>query len=208
MVRGVVDNSGVVVARTRDPDRSLDRRDAGSFSSVTARRMGRLCDRTLEGVPVYGAYARAPMSRVVAGVPSRGSRCLVSAFTLIVSFFGITLLTLGLLAEPSRSRGGFHAISLEQTPGSADLIARGEHPGVPGRPVFGKSAACRMHLCAVHSTADARQRERDEQVARADGARAEPNMPDRGGTARLEAEKARTPPKKPQRQSVPGHCSP
>jgi signal transduction histidine kinase/ActR/RegA family two-component response regulator len=183
-VRGVMDNNGVLVARTRDPARFVGGKGTPEF----LRRYSSLNedfyrDSTLEGVPVYGAYSRAPMSRWIAGVavPVAVVNAGFRQSLVVVTTFGIFLLAIGLAGAFEISRRISRDIA--RAAGSADLIARGRHPDVGWSPV---SEVERLSDALVRSAdlLDARQRERDEQVARADAAKLEAER------ARIAAEEA------------------
>src|SRR5580765_2059402 len=183
-VRGVVDNSGVLVARTRDPERFVGQKGTPEFlKRYSTANEDVYRDTTLEGLPVYGAYSRAPMSRWIAGVAVPVS-VIDAAFRrslFVVSTFGIFLLVIGLAGAFEISRRISRDIT--RAAGSADLIARGRHPDVGWSPV---SEVERLSDALVRSAdlLDARQRERDEQVARADAAKLEAER------ARIAAEEA------------------
>ena len=184
-VRGVVDNSGVLVARTRDPERFVGQKGTPAFlKRYSTLNEDVYRDNTLEGVPVYGAYSRAPMSHWIVGVavPVAVIDAGFRQSLLVVTMFGLFLLGIGLIGafEVSRRISG----DIARAAGSADAIARGRHPDVVWSPV---SEVVRLSDALVRSAdlLDVRQRERDEQVARADAAKLEAEK------ARREAERAR-----------------
>jgi signal transduction histidine kinase len=184
-VRGVVDNSGVLVARTRDPERFVGQKGTPEFlKRYSTLNEDVYRDNALEGVPVYGAYSRAPMSRWIAGVavPVAVIDAGFRQSLLVVTTFSLFLLGIGLVGafEISRRLSG----DIARAAGSADSIARGRHPDVGWSPV---SEVERLSDALVRSAdlLDARQSERDQQVARADAAKLEAEK------ARREAEKAR-----------------
>ena len=128
-VRGVVDASGVIVARTRDPERFVGQKGTPEFlkrfETLTEETYR---DTTLDGVAVYGAYARAPMSHWIAGVavPASIVDAPIRRSLYAVTLFAVVLLAVGL--------GGAFEISrrisrdIARAARSADLIARGDHP--------------------------------------------------------------------------------
>jgi hypothetical protein len=68
-VRGVVDTDGVVVARSREPERFVGRKGTpGFFRRFEAADEGVYRDKALDGTTVYGAFSRAPLSRWFGGV--------------------------------------------------------------------------------------------------------------------------------------------
>jgi signal transduction histidine kinase/CheY-like chemotaxis protein len=191
-VRGVVDNSGLVVARTRDAQRYVGQKGTPEFlKRYSSANEDVYRDTTFEGVPVYGAYSRAPMSRWIAGVavPAAVIDGAFQRSLYVASGFGLFLLVVGLTGAFEISR----RISRDMTSaaGSADVMARGQHPQFHWSPV---SEVEQLSDALVRSAdlLDARQRERDEQVARADAARHEAEAARlEAEHARLEAEKAR-----------------
>ena len=68
-VRGVVDDNGAIVARSRDPERFV-----GQQSTRASRRRhdegdeAVFRDVSLDGTEIYGAFSRAPISHWIAGV--------------------------------------------------------------------------------------------------------------------------------------------
>jgi signal transduction histidine kinase/CheY-like chemotaxis protein len=191
-VRGVVDNSGVVVARTRDPERFVGQKGTPEFlKRYSAANEDVYRDNALEGVPVYGAYSRAPMSRWIAGVavPAVIIDASFQRSLVVASSFGLFLLVVGLAGAFEISRRISRDITTAA--GSADLIARGHRPDFLWSPV---SEVERLSGALVRSAdlLDARQHERDEQLTRADAARTEAEAARlEAEHARLEAEKAR-----------------
>jgi len=184
-VRGVVDTSGLVVARTRDAQRYVGQKGTPEFlRRYSNANEDVFRDITFEGVPVYSAYSRAPMSRWIAGVavPAGLIDAAFQRSLYAASIFGLFLLVVGLAGAFEVAR----RISRDITgaAGSADAMARGQHPQFHWSPV---SEVEQLSDALVRSAdlLDARQRERDEQVARADAARREAE------SARLEAEHAR-----------------
>ena len=67
-VRGVVDASGVIVARSRDPDRFVGQKGTPAFLRMNGRDEAVYRDVSLDGTAVYGAFSRAPMSEWIAGI--------------------------------------------------------------------------------------------------------------------------------------------
>jgi signal transduction histidine kinase/CheY-like chemotaxis protein len=191
-VRGVVDNNGVLVARTRDGERFVGQKGTPEFlKRYSAANEDVYRDTTLEGLPVYGAYSRAPMSRWIAGVavPAALVDGSFRQSLLVASTFGVLLLVIGLVGAFEISRRLSRDIA--RAAGAADAIARGHQPKVHWSPV---EEVERLSDALVRSAdlLDARQRERDEQVARADLARQDAEAARlEAENARLEAEKAR-----------------
>jgi signal transduction histidine kinase/ActR/RegA family two-component response regulator len=191
-VRGVVDTNGVLVARTRDGGRFVGQKGTPEFlKRYSAANEDVYRDTTLEGVPVYGAFSRAPMSQWIAGVavPAALVDSSFQQSLLVASSFGVLLLVIGLAGAFEISRRLSRDIA--RAAGAADSIARGHQPRVHWSPV---SEVERLSDALVRSAdlLDARQRERDEQVTRADLARQDAEAARiEAENARLEAEKAR-----------------
>src|SRR5262249_47719041 len=67
--RGVVDTNGVVVARSREPERYVGQKGTPAFlARYQQMPEGGYRDVALDGTAVYGAYSRAPISHWIAGV--------------------------------------------------------------------------------------------------------------------------------------------
>src|SRR5262245_38485709 len=67
--RGVVDTNGVVVARSREPERYVGQKGTPAFlARYQEMAEGVYRDVALDGTAVYGAYSHAPMSQWIAGV--------------------------------------------------------------------------------------------------------------------------------------------
>src|SRR6185369_561505 len=98
-VRGVVDTSGLVVARTRDAQRYVGQKGTPEFlKRYSNANEDVFRDITFEGVPVYSAFSRAPMSRWIAGVavPAGLIDAAFQRSLYAASIFGLFLLVVGL----------------------------------------------------------------------------------------------------------------
>ena len=172
-VRGIVDPAGVLVARSRDPERYVGRKGTASFldRSRTAEQ-GVYRDIALDGTAVYGAFSRAPRSRWVAGVAVPASIVDASFRQSMITLAGVAVFLLGV------GGGGAYLISrrisheIGRSAVQAEAIAGGLRPT---RPPSRVTEIQRLLDALTRSAAllDTRQRERDEQLARADLARAE-----------------------------------
>jgi signal transduction histidine kinase len=177
--RGVVDAAGVVVARSRDADRFVGRQGTPALLEqldAVDERVSR--ETTLDGVPVYGAFSRAPVSGWIAGVAVPASVLDASGRQSLIALGAMTLVLLAI------GGGGTYVISrriandISRSASDAEAIAAG-----------GTAALARSRVTEVQRLLDAlgrsarliamRERERDEQVARADTARAEAEAADR-----------------------------
>jgi signal transduction histidine kinase/ActR/RegA family two-component response regulator len=178
-VRGVVDAGGVLVARSRDPDRFVGQKGtAGFLQRYELADEGVYRGVSLDAVPVYSAFSRAPMSRWIAGVAVPTSIVDAGFRQSMIALAIVALLLIGL------GGGGTYLISrrisgdLSASAAEAEAIARGLHPSQPRSRV---TELQRLLDALARSAAllETRQHERDEQVARADAARAEAEAADR-----------------------------
>jgi signal transduction histidine kinase/CheY-like chemotaxis protein len=178
-VRGVVDSSGVVVARSRDPERYVGQKGTAAFLARYGETPeGVYRDVALDGTEVYGAYSHAPASQWVAGVAVPAPVVDAAFMQSMVALAAMTLLLL------SVGGGGTYLLSrqisrdISKAAADADAISAGVAPS----PVHSDITELRRlqdGLMRSHALIDTRQRERDEQVARADAARAEAEAADR-----------------------------
>jgi signal transduction histidine kinase/CheY-like chemotaxis protein len=178
-VRAVVDADGVLVARSRDPDRFVGQKGtAGFLQRYEVAEEGVYRDTSLDGTPVYIAFSRAPVSRWIAGVSVPASMVEAGFRQSMIALAVVALLLIGL------GGGGTYLISrriardISESAAEAEAIAR----GLPAsRPRSRVTELQRLLDALARSGAllETRQRERDEQVARADAARAEAEAADR-----------------------------
>ena len=177
--RGVVDTNGVVVARSRDPERFVGQKGTAAFlARYDDTPEGVYRDTALDGTPVYGAYSHAPMSQWVAGVAVPAPVVEASFRQSMVALAAMTMLLLSI------GGGGTYLLSrqisreISQAVDDAEAISLGLPPSPVGS---GITELQRLQNGLVRSAAliETRQRERDEQVARADAARAEAEAADR-----------------------------
>ena len=178
-VRGVVDTNGVVVARSRDSERYVGQKGTAAFLARYGKTPdGVYRDIALDGTPVYGAYSQAPASRWIAGVGVPVSIVDAAFKQSMVALAATTLLLLSIggggtyLLSRQISRDISHAAE------DADAISLGLAPS----PVSSDITELRRlqdGLVRSYALIETRQRERDEQVARADAARAEAEAADR-----------------------------
>jgi signal transduction histidine kinase/CheY-like chemotaxis protein len=178
-VRGVVDNKGIIVARTRDAERFVGQQGTPEFLERFLHVNEAVYrDTTLDGKAVYGAFARAPISGWIAGVGVPAEMIDGPFRQSIIGLVGIGLLLFGM------GCGGAFLISrrisrdIANAAVSADAIARGTHPEIASSSVI-EIQQLSDALARSAALLDARQRERDEQVARADAARTEAEAADR-----------------------------
>jgi signal transduction histidine kinase/ActR/RegA family two-component response regulator len=177
--RGVVDTSGIVVARSRDPERYVGQKGTPAFlARYGDTPEGVYRDVALDGTPVYGAYSRAPLSQWIAGVAVPAPVVDAAFRQSMIALAAMTLLLLSI------GGGGTYLLSrqisreISQAVEDAEAISL----GLPPSPVCsGITELQRLQNGLVRSAAliETRQRERDEEVARADAARGEAEAADR-----------------------------
>ncbi|HEX8145716.1 MAG TPA: PAS domain S-box protein [Pyrinomonadaceae bacterium] len=171
--RAVVDAQGAVVARSREQERFVGTRVKDSF----IRRMrgsdeGLFRDVARDGPDVYIAYSREPSSgwTTAVAVPAEVVESPARSKTLAVLGIGLALLalsTFGAFVISRHVRGGLLAAAE-----AAETMSRGERPraltsNVKEVAQLGRALTHSAALLAQH------ERQRDEQLARADAARAE-----------------------------------
>jgi signal transduction histidine kinase len=171
--RSIVDGNGVIVMRTRNPDKFIGSHGSASF----LKRIGQdkeaiYTDRTLEGVPVYIAFSRIPgwswtaavaVPRPVLEAPGRRALLLVcglGALLLLASAGGAAFLS----ARISRAMTSAATAAQDLTRDKQPVIA---HHGIVEIEVLGQSLHSTYELLAH------RERERDEHLQRTEAARAE-----------------------------------
>ncbi|MFL9456218.1 MULTISPECIES: sensor histidine kinase [Nostocales] len=171
--RTVVDGYGVVVARTRNPERFVGHPGTPSFlKRIAATTEGVFRETTLEGTPVYVAFKRANFSGWTTAVvvpieviesPARRAMWFVvgsGLALLLVSGVGTLILSRWIsqgIAEAARA---------------AEALAKGEYPRISPSPIqevalLGEALEFSADLLSQ------RERERDENLAQAEAARAE-----------------------------------
>ena len=161
-VRGVVDANGVVVARSRDPERFIGQKGTPDFLGRYAKTdEGVYRDVALDGTPVYGAFSRAPVSRWIGGVGVPAS--------VVDADFNQSMTALGLIGLALLGVGGVAAFviarrisgDISSVADAAQAVARGEPPRLPQsavREVRQLSEA----LERARELIQTRRRERDE----------------------------------------------
>ena len=177
-VRGVVDANGVLVVRSRDAERFVGKKGTTAFLERSGAAEAVYRDISLEGKEVYGAFSRAPNSGWIAGVGVPASTVDARFRESMAALGAMALLLLGV------GGGGAYFISrrisrdLTQSAAEAEAIASGRHPSRAGSRV----TELQRLLDALGQSAvllETRERERDEQVTRANAARAEAEAADR-----------------------------
>ncbi len=171
--RTVVDRQGVVVARTRDPERFVGKPGTPSFlRSMRESEEGLRPSTTLDGQAVYTAFSQAPLSRwtAVVAVPRGVVDGPARRTMLAVAGAGLALLLVSGLGAFVLSRRVSRAIASASS--AASTLAHGGRPRVePSR-----IAEVARLAEALERSADLlaqREGERNENLARAEASRAE-----------------------------------
>ncbi|HEY9738374.1 MAG TPA: ATP-binding protein, partial [Trichocoleus sp.] len=171
--RTVVDSQGVVVARTRDPERFVGQRGTPSFlERIGASPEGVYRDTTLEGAKVYVAFSRmnslpwtaavtVPVS-VIEGPARRAIWWVIGSgwVLLLISGLGALLLSRQISA------------AIAAAAAAAEHLARGERPEIPPSSIT-EVASLGSALTYSADLLAQRQQERDQNLAQAEAARAE-----------------------------------
>ena len=170
-VRGVIDESGTIVSRSRDAERFIGQKaPAAALDRIERVPEDVYRDRALDGELVYSAYTRAPYSGWIVGVAVPAQVIDRGFQRSMAALIAVGLLLLGAGA------GGTYVISrrisreIAVSTREAEAIAGGQHPSHPAARV----TEVRRLLDALARSAallDTRQKERDEEVRRADRAR-------------------------------------
>jgi signal transduction histidine kinase/ActR/RegA family two-component response regulator len=178
-VHGVIDGTGRIVARSREPERFVGK----AAGESVLRRLDKADqavyrDMNLDGTLIYGASIRAPKSRWIAGVGVPASVVDAAFRHSMLALGGAALVLLGFAG------GAAYAISRRIARDISRSAAQAEAIAVGLRPPQAESQVTEVQrlLDALARSAvllDARQRERDAEVARADAARAEAEAADR-----------------------------
>jgi signal transduction histidine kinase len=171
--RTLVDGRGVVVARSRTPERFVGHEGTPSFLRNLRQADERLYrETTLDGESVYLAFSRAPLSGWTAliAVPREAVERPVRHSILLIAGIGLSLLAVTGSVSLVFSRR--LARSIESAAAAADTLALGKRPYIEPSPV-----AEVAHLAqALERSADllgAREREVGEHMVRIEAARAD-----------------------------------
>lgn len=170
-VRGIVDGNGVLVARSRDPERFVGQKGTESFLERYSKGDEEVYrDVALDGTAVYGAFSRAPFSRWIGGVavPASVVDAGFNRSMTVLGVIGVLLLGVGGVAAFVISRRIARDIS--GVAEGAQALARGEQPRLPTSTVLEVHQLSKA-LEQARRLLEVRERERDEQFARADQAR-------------------------------------
>ena len=178
-VLGVTDTNGIIVVRSRDAERFVGHQSSSDFlQRAGSANEGVFRGTSLDNVPVYSAFSRAPMSRWLVGVAAPAS--VVDApfkqSVAALSALAVLLVAVGGAGTFLISRRISSGIS--QSAAAAEAIAGGGGPQLATSRV---SEIQRLQDALGRSAAllETRQRERDEHVAHAEAARREAEAADR-----------------------------
>ncbi|MEH1939678.1 MAG: ATP-binding protein [Nostoc sp.] len=171
--RTVIDDRGIVVARTRNPERFVGQRGTPSFlKRIASATEGVYRETTLEGAPVYVGFRRANFSHWTTAVvvpieviesPAR------RAMWLVVGS-GLALLVVSGVGALVLSRWISQGIASAAC--AAEALAKGEYPRISPSPIkeivlLGQALEFSADLLQE------RERERDEHLKQSEAARAE-----------------------------------
>jgi len=171
--RTVVDGHGVVVARTRSPERFVGKSGTPSFQKrITATTEGVYRDATLEGELVYVAFSRANFSNWTTAVvvpieviesPARRAMWLVVGSGLVF----LVVSGVGALVLSRRISQG-----ITEAADAAEALAKGEYPHISPSSIqevalLGKALEFSADLLMQ------RERERNEHLSQVEAARTE-----------------------------------
>jgi len=171
--RTIVDRRGIVVARTRSPERFVGKPATPSFFRVVQEsKDGLVPQTTLDGELVYTAYSRAPLSEwtAIIAVPREIVDGPALRVMLAVLGAGLAVLVVSGLGAFFLSRHVSRGIGSAAS--AAAVLAHG------GRPQVNPSRVAEVALLgeALERSADLlsqRERERNEHLQQAEAARAE-----------------------------------
>ncbi|HEX8187107.1 MAG TPA: cache domain-containing protein [Pyrinomonadaceae bacterium] len=171
--RAVVDAQGTVVARSREQERFVGTRVKDSFLARTRESdEGLFHDVARDGASVYVAYSREPSSgwTTVVAVPAEVVESPARSKTAAVLGIGFALLALGTLGAFVISRHVRRGLLAAAE--AAETMSRG---GRPQALTSNVKEVAQLGRALTHSAAllSRHEQERDEQLARADAARAE-----------------------------------
>ncbi len=171
--RTIVDRAGVVVARSRAPERFVGARATAPFLARTgAARDGVYRDVTLDGAEAYVAFSHAALSGWTTAVVVPKAFLDGPLYRSLLATAGFALALVVLAAGGAVFASRRFARALGSAESGAAALARGEPPEVDA---CGIAEVARLGA-ALQRSADllaARARERDEHLQRAEAARAD-----------------------------------
>ena len=177
--RGVVDTSGVVAARSRDPEKYVGQKGTPAFlERYQKANEGVYRDVALDGTAVQGAYVRGPYSHWIGGIAVPAA--------VVDRAFNQSMAALVLLGVALLGTGGLGAFVISRRIGrdmsglasAAEALARGEHPEMPA-PVVAEVAQVSDALRRSAGLLAIHDRERTEEIQRVDAARRHAENSDR-----------------------------
>jgi signal transduction histidine kinase/CheY-like chemotaxis protein len=171
--RTVIDGHGIVVARTRHPERFVGKPGTPSFlKRIASKTEDVYRETTLEGAQVYVAFNRTNFSRWTTAVvvPADVIESPARQAMLLVVGSGLALLVLSGVGAIALSRSMSQGITSATT--AAEALAKGEYPCISSSSIqelalLGKALEFSAELLLQ------RERERDENLRQSEAARAE-----------------------------------
>lgn len=171
--RTIVDGQGIVVARTRDPERFVGQRGTPSFlENIGKTTEGVFRNKTLDGVKVYVAFSRVrdlPWTVAVTVPIDVIQQPTQKAMSLVIGS-GLALLLVSGIGALILSRQISRSITSAAL--AAEALARGEHPQVAGSSIR-EIAVLGQSLEFAANLLSQREQERTENLMRAEAAREE-----------------------------------
>jgi signal transduction histidine kinase len=128
----VFDTSGVVAARTQNPERFIGRKGSPALQAAMARASAGVIESiTGEGIPAYAAFSRSEVSNwdVVIGIPTAELSGQLYAFLLLCG--GGAFVLLGVSIALVRRQAARIAQAVQDLIPPADALGRGEVPSIP-----------------------------------------------------------------------------
>jgi signal transduction histidine kinase/ActR/RegA family two-component response regulator len=171
--RTVIDGHGIVVARTRHPERFVGKPGTPSFlKRIASKTEDVYRETTLEGAQVYVAFNRTNFSRWTTAVvvPADVIESPARQAMLLVVGSGLALLVVSGVGAIALSRSMSQGITSATT--AAEALAKGEYPCISSSSIqelalLGKALEFSAELLLQ------RERERDENLRQSEAARAE-----------------------------------
>jgi signal transduction histidine kinase/CheY-like chemotaxis protein len=168
--RAILDSQGVIVARSRDPERFIGQpAKPDSWQIMQASEQGLMRRESVDGGPVYVAFSREPFSGWTVTVAVQASVLDASNRHLVLTTLGLglALLALSVIGAFALSRRISHG--LKAATAAAETMARGGQPRVAPSAI---TEVVQLGHALENSAAllAQRERERDEHLARAEAA--------------------------------------
>jgi len=160
-IASLFDASGVVVARTQNADRFIARPGAPALMvAMSKRASGFTATNTLEGIPVYAAFSRSPVSSWAVAIGRPMAELNGPLYTSLALSGGGALCLLGLGLALSRRQAKRITSEVQALTPPAMAIGRGELPVIPSLRIREIDAVAQA-LARAFRIIENRTRERD-----------------------------------------------